>query len=128
VTESLEEIAAKVRAFADAAPRAIERWRERFRTWSAAGKRVVIWGAGSKGVAFLTTIGVHEDMCFAVDINPHKQGFYMPGTGHEVVSPEFLREYRPDVVVAMNEIYLGEIGRQLGDLGLAPKLLAAEQK
>ena len=85
--------------------------------WSAldavAGRfRVAIWGAGSKGVAFLTTLGVRSEVAFAVDINPHKHGFFMPGTGHEVVGPERLREAPPDVVVVMNPIYVEEIRRQ----------------
>ena len=49
---------AKVRGFADDAPRVIAGWRDRFSRWQGDGKRVVIWGAGSKGVAFLTTLGV----------------------------------------------------------------------
>jgi SAM-dependent methyltransferase len=124
VKESAEEVGRKVRGFAQDAPRGVQAWRECFQDYAADAKRVVIWGAGSKGVAFLTTLGVHEHMRFAVDINPHKHGFFMPGTGHEVVSPEFLREYRPDVVVVMNEIYKDEIGRQLADMGLSPQLVA----
>lgn len=124
VSERVEDVAAKVRSFAEEVPRVIEQWRERFQSWAAADKRVVIWGAGSKGVAFLTTLGVQEPLQFAVDINPHKHGYFMPGTGHEVVSPEFLRDYHPDVVVVMNEIYLDEIGRQLADMGLSPKLVS----
>jgi len=123
VKERPEEIREKVGRFAQEAPQAVRTWRERFRGYAAEGKRVVIWGAGSKGVAFLTALGVHEHMQFAVDVNPHKHGFFMPGTGHEVVSPEFLREYRPDVVVVMNEIYKNEIGRQLADMGLSPQLM-----
>ena len=89
-----------------------------------AGRRVAIWGAGSKGVAFLTTLGVRSEVAFAVDINPHKHGFFMPGTGHEVVAPERLREAPPDVVVAMNPIYVEEIRRQLAGMGLEPELCA----
>ena len=116
---------AKVRGFADAVPRAIAGWRERFSGWQDDAKRVVIWGAGSKGVAFLTTLGVSEAVGCAVDINPHKHGHYMPGTGHEVVAPESMRDYRPDVVIVMNEIYTEEIRRQLAGLGLKPEIIAA---
>ena len=84
----------------------------------------MIWGAGSKGVAFLTTLGVGDGLAYAVDINPHKHGFFMPGTGHEVVSPAYLREGLPDVVVVMNEIYEVEIRRKLAEMGLAPELLS----
>ena len=49
----------------------------------------------------------------------------MAGTGQRVVGPEFLRGYRPDLVIAMNPIYLGEIGAQLASMGIDAKLVAA---
>jgi hypothetical protein len=57
-------------------------------------------------------------------VNPHKHDKFMAGTGQRVVGPEFLREYRPDLVIAMNPIYLGEIGAQLASMGLDPELVA----
>ena len=49
----------------------------------------------------------------------------MAGTGHKVVSPDALREYRPDLVIAMNPIYLPEIGAQLSELGVDSELIGA---
>ena len=49
----------------------------------------------------------------------------MAATGQRVVAPEFLREYRPDLVIAMNPIYLDEIGAQLAAMDLRPELVAA---
>ena len=54
-----------------------------------------IWGAGSKGVAFLTTLASGEEVAHAVDINPYKQGKYLAGTGHEVAGAGALRNGRP---------------------------------
>ena len=85
--------------------------------------RVVLWGAGSKGVAFLTTLGIRDRIRYAVDINPHKQGCFMAGTGQEVVGPEFLRTYRPDVVIIMNPVYREEIGKDLTRMGLDPEII-----
>jgi ABC-type hemin transport system substrate-binding protein len=48
---------------------------------------------------------------------------YIAGTGHEVLAPESLRELRPDLVVAMNSIYVDEIRDQLHALGLAPRVV-----
>jgi hypothetical protein len=48
----------------------------------------------------------------------------MAGTGHRIVAPKELVDLRPDLVIAMNSAYLGEIGRDLDDLGLAPALEA----
>ena len=86
------------------------------------GRRAVIWGAGSKGVAFLTTLGLREEIPYTVDINPHKQGTFMAGTGQEIKAPAFLQEYKPDVVIVMNPIYRNEIQQELKRMGLTAEL------
>ncbi|MGH8825103.1 MAG: class I SAM-dependent methyltransferase [Jiangellaceae bacterium] len=85
--------------------------------------RTVVWGAGSKGVAFLTALGGNV-IEYAVDVNPHKHGMYMAGTGQRIVPPTFMKEYRPDLVIAMNPIYRGEIKRDLDELGVEADLVA----
>ena len=57
------------------------------------GKRVVIWGSGSKAVSFLTTLRVPDLIAAVVDINPHKHGKFLAGTGHEIVGPRALARY-----------------------------------
>jgi SAM-dependent methyltransferase len=88
------------------------------------GKKVVLWGSGSKGVAFLTRLNIYNEIQFVVDINPHRQGTFMAGTGQQVVSPEFLKEYQPEIVIIMNPIYLDEIHKQIKEMGLRPKVMA----
>jgi len=58
-----------------------------------------------------------------VDVNPRKQGTFLPGSGHPVVAPETLLETRPDLVVAMNGMYREEIQRRLSGLGLDIELI-----
>ena len=99
-------------------------WRGQVRDVRQQGGRAVIWGAGSKGVAYLTGLGAIDEIEFAVDINPHKHGKFMAGTGQEIVSPDFLVEYRPDLVVVMNPVYVEEIERDLARLGLTPELVS----
>ncbi len=65
---------------------------------------------------------------FAVDINPHKHGMFMAGTGQEIVAPEFLTTYRPELVVVMNPIYVDEIRAHLDRLGLTPRLVAVSAR
>ena len=110
--------------FAEKLPGALDGWRERIGKYRQDGKRVVIWGAGSKGVAFLTTLGLGEDAVeLAVDINPHRRGQFMATTGQEIVGPEQLTERTPDVVIVMNPIYKEEIEADLKKLGLSPEVL-----
>ena len=118
-------VAEAVRGFADGFAATRAQWRERLARARADGRRTVIWGGGSKGVSFLTTLGVGEEIDCVVDVNPYKQGRYMAGTGHEVVGPDFLRDNRPDLVIAMNPIYLPEIGAELSAQGVDAELVGA---
>jgi SAM-dependent methyltransferase len=119
------EVAAAVESFKRGFAATRTHWRDRLRSARAEGRRAVIWGGGSKGVSFLTTLGVNGEVEYVVDVNPYKQGMYMPGTGHEVVGPDFLRDYRPELVVAMNPVYVGEIASELSSLGVEAELVAA---
>ena len=100
-----------------------DQWKRQIEERNNAGKQIVIWGSGSKGVSFLTTLGLTDEVSYAVDINPHRQGYFMPTTGHEIVSPEFLVELKPDTIIVMNSIYIDEIREQLNSLGLNPEIL-----
>lgn len=97
-------------------------WRQALRKMQKEGKRVVLWGGGSKAVAFLTTLGIADEVACAVDINPYKQGTYLAGTGHEVVGPKQLIDIEPDLVIVMNPIYRDEIESMLRDLNLSPEI------
>jgi SAM-dependent methyltransferase len=113
-------MAEAVGSFRHAHEARVAEWLERL----VGAGRAVIWGAGSKGVAFLTTLGAEARIELAVDVNPYKQEKFLAGSGVRVVAPEALREYRPDLVIAMNPIYLDEIGRALSELGLDARLEA----
>jgi hypothetical protein len=80
----------------------------------------VVWGAGSKGVMFLNHVQNRNGVEYVVDINPQKQGMFVAGTGQQIVSPQFLQLYRPDVIVVMNVIYQKEIQEVTAGLGLFP--------
>lgn len=94
------------------------RWEEQLRQFTADGKRVIVWGAGGKGVSFMNFLSAAQGVHALVDINPRKQGLFLAGSGHEILAPEELPKHRPDVVLVMNPLYLGEIGETLRELGL----------
>jgi SAM-dependent methyltransferase len=102
----------------------IAKWQENIATFHRQNKRAIVWGSGSKGVAFLTALQVNGSIEYVVDINPYRQGKFMAGTGQEIVSPEFLTKYRPDVAIAMNPIYQSEIQADLRRRGLPTTVLA----
>lgn len=123
--DDLKEMAIQVDAFADEFRNKIEDWRQRLAGWEEQGKRVVAWGAGTKGVMFLNFLQAQDQVPYIVDINPRKLGKFVVGTGQEIVAPEFLREFGPDVVVLMNPIYQEEIAQMLQDLGVTAEIVAA---
>jgi hypothetical protein len=119
----LEALKQDLAHFIETCPRRLEVWQHQLQEIRQHKQRAVIWGAGSKGVTFLVTLKVQDTIGYAVDINPRKHGTYMAGTGQEIVGPEFLREYQPDVVIVMNPIYCNEIRQDLKKLGLTSKLI-----
>jgi SAM-dependent methyltransferase len=120
--DSVAAIIGMCSSFAAAAARSRATWLSRLRNWAAAGQRTVLWGSGSKAVAFLTTLGVHDEVENVVDINPYRVGKFLPGTGQRIVDPAFLRDYRPDNVVIMNPIYRDEVGQELARQHCEPKV------
>jgi hypothetical protein len=91
---------------------------------AARGSRVAVWGAGSKGVSFLNMIAGGERVAAVIDINPRKQGCFVPGTGQRIEDPASLRRSGVDVVLAMNRLYVDEIRRSLRDLGVDADVVA----
>ncbi len=99
-------------------------WKEHLQTMRSEGKRVAVWGSGSKCVAFLTTLGTKDLVEWVVDINPHRHGRFIPGIGQEIRSPESLKDYQPDEVIVMNAIYCQEIQTMLDQMGVNTKVVA----
>jgi SAM-dependent methyltransferase len=121
--KDLDDLVRDVTDFAGSIGQTLESWRRDLSDVARDGRRTVLWGGGSKAVAFLTTLDIRDEISYAVDINPYKHGTYLAGTGQEIVAPGFLREYQPDRVIIMNPIYLEEIRQDLLGMGLAPELV-----
>ena len=85
-----------------------EAWRRRIESLAESGK-VALWGAGAKGVTFanLADPGQQYIDCIA-DLNPLKQGHFVPGTGHPIVAPADLPERQVRNVILMNPLYRDE--------------------
>jgi len=112
-----------VAAFSDKYYSKIKQWQRELETMRTQNHTAVVWGAGSKGVTFLNTLKVQDQIEYVVDISPPKQGMYVAGTGQKIVSPEFLREYRPDTIIVMNPIYIEEIQKLTKDINVDSKFM-----
>lgn len=80
----------------------------------AAGRRVAGYGAAAKSATLLGACGATAtDIAFIADINPHKQGRFIPGTGIPIVAPERIFAERPDDVLIFPWNLRHEITTQL---------------
>ena len=123
VEESPPEIWESVGHFSRVAVQKRQAWKTRIEGLFRDGCKTVIWGASSKGVSFLTSLGITDEIELAIDINPHKRDTYIPGAGQRVTTPDALEDYQPDYVIVMNPIYNTEIANHLAKMGLKPALL-----
>ncbi len=77
-----------------------------------ASEHAAIWGGASKGAIFaLLRSRAGHQINTVIDINPAKQGKYLPGTGLKVQSPEDGLADLPEgsIIYVMNSNYLQEI-------------------
>jgi SAM-dependent methyltransferase len=121
--DDLEALRAAVADFPARVAKKLDYWRGVMDDASRAGQKVALWGSGSKGVSFLTSLGVTDEVDHVVDINPHRCGHFMSGTGHPIVAPAELETLKPDVVIVMNPVYRDEIVADLRKLDLEPDVL-----
>lgn len=112
---SIEAVESHVNGFAGRYHQLISKWWKVLAKMRRSGTKAVVWGAGSKGVTFLNVLKVEGGIDYVVDINQHKQGLYVPGTGQQVVSPDDLSDIRPDVIITMNPLYTDEIEKMIDE-------------
>lgn len=100
-------------------------WRERIATLTNRDARPVLWGAGSRGVQFLTFADPDRRLAAVVDVNPRKWGRYLPVSAHRVQEPDSLVALRPTTVIITNPSYRKEIAGHLERMGVVAELLEA---
>jgi hypothetical protein len=126
VEESPEELAGLVDQFAQKVQADRAQWQSWIDRRLNDGKKVALWGGGSKAVAFLTTLGIKDGIELAIDINPMRNGTFIAGTGQQIATPDALEDYRPDIVVVMSPFYRDEIQADLDSRGLSPEVVMIE--
>lgn len=123
VVPSRPETPALARDYAQEEAQLRGKWLDRLSALAARGK-VALWGAGAKGATFANLIDPDTSLIdCVVDLNPNKQGCYIPGTGHPIVGPAELTSHGIRSAVLMNPNYLEETQQLLTGLGLAVDLI-----
>ena len=87
--------------------------------------KVAAWGAGAKGVTFANLADPQCDLldCL-IDLNPAKQGRFVPGTGHPIVDPASAAARGVRAALLMNPNYEHENARLVAAGGLPIELIA----
>ena len=85
---------------------------------------MVVWGGGSKAVAFLNQVDSARNVSRVIDINPNKHDAFVPGSGQPVLAPQALNQQPADVVIVMNSVYLTEVAGILRTIQQEPELAA----
>jgi hypothetical protein len=116
---------AAVAGFAERHHAERDRWRSTIASLVADGANPVLWGAGSRGVQFLTLADRSGALSAVVDLNPRKWGRYLPVTAHQVTSPDTLVDVKPSAVIITNPAYRTEIAAHLSRLGVTAEILVA---
>jgi len=79
-----------------------------------AGVSIAGYGAPAKGNTLLNYCGIGRDFIdYTVDLNPHKQGRYLPGTRIPIRDPDEIRRTQPDLVFILPWNIRGEVMEQL---------------
>lgn len=118
VVARLEDLVDQIRYSAQAEPPSISPpFSEPNRKWKLDNGPTVVWGGSSKGVIFsLLYARSGGRIDYVVDINPAKQGKFLPCTGLPVYAPEALLPKLPDrtTIIVMNPNYSAEIRSSAG--------------
>jgi hypothetical protein len=121
--DDLAATATLVKNFSNKVERRLQELSVAAHRWRRSGQKVAVWGSGSKCVSLMCSIDLGDTLQAIVDINPHKHGKFLAGSGREIQSPDALTALRPDAVIIMNSIYTEEIRHELATRGLEPELL-----
>jgi len=139
VEDDLDLISDLVESFSERCDAKILEWQEKLKKLAERGS-VVLWGSGSKAVAFLGMVDRDNVVDRVVDINPYRQGHFMPGTGQPIIAPAALCKDKLErvsinnslekhaqqsvAVIIMNPVYSKEIAGELESLGVRAEVLA----
>jgi SAM-dependent methyltransferase len=113
VTKEPGKVGELAASFARAEAELMGRWKRRIESLAAHGP-VALWGAGGKGVTFANIIDRGRCLIDSlVDLNPSKQGYFVPGTGHPIIGVAQLAARGVKSVILMNPNYRDEVASLL---------------
>ena len=119
----VERMAQSMSEFRDLHASKICFWKEYFKD-NRPGS-VAVWGAGSKGITFANSLPSRMPLAAMVDLNPRKQGRFIPVTAVPVMPPQALKALPVQTIIIMNRQYEQEIARCIEATGIQASTLIA---
>jgi len=108
VTKKPALISILANQFATSERELIGKWEIKIQKLASQGK-VALWGAGAKGVTFANLIDPDRKWIDCIiDLNPNKQGKYIPGAAHPIVSYQDIANRGITTAILMNPNYYQE--------------------
>jgi len=81
------------------------------------GRSIAGYGAPAKGNTLLNYCGIGTDFLdYTVDLSPHKQGHFLPGTHIPIYHPDKIRETKPDYLLILPWNIKEEIMQQMSHI------------
>ncbi|MBN1505729.1 MAG: methyltransferase domain-containing protein [Sedimentisphaerales bacterium] len=113
-----DEMVSLCRAFAAVEASYVQNWRTKLAELTRVGA-VALWGAGAKGVTLANLVDPDRELvACVVDLNPRKQGCFLPGTGHPIVDYKAIPALQVKIAIPMNPNYVAENMRLVREAGL----------
>jgi len=115
------------RAFGDRASACGVTIRRQLAELYASGRSVAVWGGTGKSAAFMNQAAMDaRRFPFVVDSDPDKVGGFVPGTGQQIRSRDWLVMRPVDVVIIPPQWRAGDIVREMDRCGIRPRTLLIE--
>jgi hypothetical protein len=123
------KLADEAREFLDAAEAGLQRIPSQLDQLARSGARIAIWGGTGKSAAFINRYGL-DRMRFpiVVDSDFAKVGTFVPGTGQEIRSREWLKENPGAVVIIPPQWRALDIVLEMEQAGIAFKQILIEHE
>lgn len=100
----------------------IDNFRKIIAEYKANGKRIAIWGAGHRTLTLLA-LSKADDIAYIVDSAKFKQGKFAPILHKKIVSPDYLKENKVDLVIVMVPgLYPSEVLKRLGQMDIRSEI------
>ncbi len=126
---SVHELSESLSRYCDLELARVTRMRGVLSTVKEQGWTIAIWGMATKGILFSTLVDPDSTLIdHCIDVNPAKQGRFVPNTGRLISPPERLTELRDQqlMVLVMNPNYLREIQSTCESLHLSCRFMDAQ--